>query len=114
MSTTMAVPSPPLRDSLPGFAREVEQRLREVGRHDLAGQVTRLRITDRCRCGDEFCASLYTEARPAGGWRQLHETVPIGNGGHGLINVDAMMGRIVAIEVLFRPEVRRALEDLVP
>ena len=106
-------PAPPLGDTLPGFAREVEQRLREAGREDLAGQVTRLRITDRCRCGDDFCASLYTESRPAGGWRQRHETVPIG-GRKGLINVDAMMGRIVAIEVLFRPEVRRALEHLVP
>lgn len=108
-----SIPSPPLRDTLPGFAREVEQRLREAGRDDLAGQVTRLRITDRCRCGDDFCASLYTESRPAGGWRQRHETIPIG-AGKGLINVDAMMGRIVAIEVLFRPEVRRALEHLVP
>ncbi len=108
------IASPPLRDTLPGFAREVEQRLREVGRPDLAGQVTRLRIADRCRCGDDFCASLYTEAKPAGGWRQLHETVPLRGGPYGLINVDAMMGRIVAIEVLFRPEVRRALEHLVP
>ena len=107
-------PSPPLGDTMPGFAREVEQRLREAGRDDLARQVTRLRIADRCRCGDEFCASLYTEARPEGGWRQLHESIAIGGGARGLINVDAMKGRIVAIEVLFRPEVRRALEHIVP
>ena len=34
----------------------------------LAAQVAGLRIVDRRRCGDDFCASMYTVPPPSGTW----------------------------------------------
>ena len=53
---------------LPEFASELRQLLDEQGEPELAAQVTELTILDRCRCGDDFCATVYTQPKPNGGF----------------------------------------------
>jgi len=56
-----------LTDTLPAFAAELRQLLIEKGELELAEQVSGLMIFDRCRCGDDFCATFYTQPKPNGG-----------------------------------------------
>ena len=53
-----------LRETLPLLAEELERLLRNEGELQLAEQVSGLQIVDRCRCGDDFCASFYTLPKP--------------------------------------------------
>jgi hypothetical protein len=53
---------PRLSELLPSFADELERLLRQEGREGLASQVAGLEVIDRCRCGDEFCATFTTAA----------------------------------------------------
>jgi hypothetical protein len=41
-------------------AGELERLLKKSGEPELAAQAPQLTIVDRCRCGDDFCASFYT------------------------------------------------------
>ena len=62
-----------LTEALPQLAREIEQLLKKRGEPELAAQVPRLAIFDRCRCGDDFCASFYTQPKPEGRYGPGHE-----------------------------------------
>ena len=66
-----------LKDALPEFAAELVRTLRAEGRTDLGEQIATLRVVDRCRCGDWFCATFYTVPKPDGPWGKGHETVPL-------------------------------------
>lgn len=105
-------PSALLEDALPEFAAELRRTFEAEGRADLADQIRGLRIVDRCRCGDDFCATFYTVAKPAGAWGPEHETVVLESAEAGMINVDLVAGRIVEIEALYRDELRAALVRL--
>ena len=48
-----------LVEALPELAEELRELLMEASRAELASQIPTLKIVDRCRCGDYFCASLY-------------------------------------------------------
>jgi hypothetical protein len=101
-----------LSRSLPEFAAETRRILVGCDERALADQVDDLRIYDRCRCGSEDCATVYTAA----------ETVPgpgrrgVGGGfedtGYVLIGVED--NRIVRIEILGSPELAEALTELLP
>jgi hypothetical protein len=49
-----------LTDMLLAFATELRQLLEEQGESELAVQVSGLMIFDRCRCGDDICATFYS------------------------------------------------------
>ena len=55
-----------LTEILSLLARELELLLKKQGEFELASQVAQLRIVDRCRCGDDFCSSFYTQPKPEG------------------------------------------------
>lgn len=100
---------PLLAEAIPNFVGELESLLRSEGESDLAEQVAGLRIVDRCRCGDDFCATFYVVPPPSGAWGPGHETVPLGLSSNGMINVDVLDGHIVSIEVLDREDIRNAV-----
>jgi hypothetical protein len=58
-----------LTEMLPVLAQELQQLLQAQGRLELAAQIPGLAIVERCRCGDDFCASFYTQPS-----RALEET----------------------------------------
>ena len=97
---------------LPDLADEL-QRLLSPESEDLAAQVPHLRIVDRCRCGDDFCATFYTEPAPHGWYGPGHENVTLDIDRSVLI-LDVVDRRIMCVEVLDRPEVRRILDRVFP
>jgi hypothetical protein len=97
-----------LVELLPEFAAELEQLLIEQGEADLARQVSTLPVTDRCRCGDDFCGMFYVLLKPKGAWGSGHRNVSL-NPKEGMLILDVVGERIAAVEVLYRDAVRRRL-----
>lgn len=91
--------------TLPDLAEELSKLLSAAGRNDLAAQVPNLSIVDRCRCGDDFCASFYTQPKPNGAYGVGHENVAL-EPERGMIILDVLNGSIAKVEVLYRDEIR--------
>jgi hypothetical protein len=102
-----------LKDVLPGLADELTQLLVVAGQQHLADQVLGLGIVDRCRCGDDFCASFYTLPKPPGSYGAGHNCFDL-NAEKGMIILDVVNGGIAHVEILNRDEVRRDLIAVLP
>jgi hypothetical protein len=98
----------PFADTLPAFATELQRLLTEQGEPELAAQVTGLMIFDRCRCGDDFCATFYTQPKPEGAYGPGHRNVALAPD-EGMLILDVVAGEIACIEVLDRNDVREKL-----
>jgi hypothetical protein len=102
-----------LVDTLPRFARELETLLTEQNEFELAAQVPELSIVDRCRCGDDFCATFYTQAKPDGSYGPGHRNIAL-MPKKGQIILDVVFDSIVCVEVLDRDEIRHDLRAICP
>jgi len=102
-----------LKDALPELAEELRTLLGKDDQAELASQIASLQIIDRCRCGDDFCATFYTIPKPKCAWGLGHETIPL-DCKDCYLNVDVVDGRIVSIEVLYRDSIRDKLLQLLP
>jgi hypothetical protein len=102
-----------LSEALLSFSTELRQLLEEQGEQELAAQVPGLMIFDRCRCGDDFCATVYTKRKPQGsfgpGHRNLRLTLE-----RGMVILDIVAGEIACVEVLDRNDVREKLDEFLP
>jgi hypothetical protein len=99
-----------LVEAIPGFASELRSLL--VNEPDLAVAVNSLRLIDKCRCGDDFCASFYTLPPPAGAWGEGHENVVL-EPEDGMIILDVIDRKIGMVEVLYRSDVKEVIERLI-
>jgi hypothetical protein len=97
-----------LTDVLPDLAAELQRLLTEAGETELAGQVPGLAILDRCRCGDDFCATFYTQPRPQGSYGPGHRNVAL-TPEEGMLILDVVGDKIACVEVLYRDDVRKKL-----
>lgn len=102
-----------LQDALPDLADELTALLRSQNERDLAEQVPLLRLVDRCRCGDDFCATLYTAPKPKGVYGPNHESLSL-NPSSGELILDLDDRKIVCIEILFREDLRKRILQLFP
>ena len=102
-----------LAELLPSLATELHQLLVKRNRPELATEVMRLSILERCRCSDDFCASFYTMPRPNGAYPPGTETLDL-DASVGMLIVDVVNGSIAHVEVLYRDEVRRELRKALP
>jgi hypothetical protein len=102
-----------LTNVLPKLAVELEQLLREHGEPELAAQVSTLAIVDRCRCGDDFCSSFYTQPKPKGAYGSEYRAIDL-DAARGMVIVDVVSGRIAHVELLNRDDVRRVLIKALP
>jgi hypothetical protein len=98
-----------LSDTLPAFAAELRQLLVEKGEPGLAAQVPSLRIFERCDCGDDFCATFYTQAKPVGSFGPGHRNVRLFPDEGTLLILDVVAEEIACVEVLDRPDIREKL-----
>jgi len=57
-----------VRDLLPEVYADIETLIQAEGMSSLRQGLESLAVTETCGCGDDFCASFYTGARPRGGW----------------------------------------------
>lgn len=113
-STYQASQGPLVAEFLPELARELEELLVKVEEPELAKQVRALRAVDRCRCTDAECGSFYTAPKPHGSWNETHRDVTLELSTSGIIILDVENEAIVFVEVLNRPEVRKALGEVFP
>jgi len=104
---------PAILEVFPELAAELRALLIAEKEPELSAQVDSLRLVERCRCRDDFCAMFYTSAPPDGAWGKGHRNVAL-NPKKGDLILDVVDNHIVAVEVLFHPEVRRKLDDLLP
>jgi hypothetical protein len=104
---------PLLQEALPEFADELRALLEKDGLIQLAEQVASLRIVDRCRCGEESCASFFTVPKPEGAWGAGHENIVL-DADEGMLVLDAVGGKIVHVEILDRDEIRKKLLRQIP
>ena len=102
-----------LTDLAPSLARELHDLLITQGESVLASQVPYLKIVDRCRCGDDFCATFYTQAKPAGAYGANHRNVSL-EPREGMLVLDVVGPKIAAVEVLYREDIRRAIHGAFP
>jgi hypothetical protein len=102
-----------LSEILPALAIELEQLLKNQGEAELAAQVSQLTVIDRCRCGDDFCSSFYTQPKPEGPYGPIHRCFDL-DAAEGMLLVDVVAEKIAHVEVLNRADVRRDLLAALP
>ena len=105
--------TPLLVEALPDLASELQERLVAANERALAESIPTLRIDHRCVCTDDQCAMLYTSPQSPAAGGPTHRELAFDSVG-GMLVVDVEHERITCIEVLFRPDVRRRLVELVP
>lgn len=98
---------------LPEFAGELHALILASEEPQLAFQVESLRVLDRCRCGDSFCATLYTAPKPDGSYGPTHRNVVL-DPANGMIVLDVVDERIVCVEILYRDDLRSRILRLLP
>ena len=98
----------PIVEIFPSLSLELRSLLVAQGEPALAAQVSELKILDRCRCGDDFCATFYVRPKPKGSYGPGHRNVAL-NPDKGMLILDVVDGAIAAVEVLYRDEIRQRL-----
>ena len=104
---------PLLQEVIPELATELRMLLENDDEPQLAQQVASLRIVDRCRCGEDSCATFFTLPQPKGAWGPGHENIPL-DAERGYLILDLVDRKIVCVEVLDRDEFREKLLKLLP
>lgn len=95
-----------LTNVLPNLAVELELLLKKHGESALAAQVPTLTIVDRCRCGDDFCSSFYTQPKPDGAYGPDHRSLDL-DAEKGMVILDVVSGLIAHVEVLNRDDITK-------
>src|SRR3989442_758359 len=97
-----------LTETLPVLAQELQQLLQAKNQLELAAQIPGLTIVERCRCGDDFCASFYTQPKPKGSYGPGHDSMEL-EPAEGMLILDIVDGRIAHVEILHRNDIRQRL-----
>jgi len=102
-----------LSEAIPPFAQELQKLLSDAKESQLAEQVATLKIVLRCPCGDDFCATFYTRHEPKVYYAPDHRNIVL-EPQEGMVVLDVIENQIVGVEVLFREDVRKALDAALP
>jgi hypothetical protein len=111
--TASGAEQPLLVTALPELGGELEALLNSAGKAKLAAQVPGLRIVDRCRCGDDFCATFHVQPKPEASYGPGHRNIAL-EPKTGMLILDVVDDNIAAVEVLYRDDVRTSLHELLP
>ena len=98
----------PLSSVDPGFSSALRSLLVAAGENALALEVDSLNIINRCRCGDDFCATFYTQPPPAGAHGPAHRNVIL-DPKEGMIILDVVDEHVACVEVLYNEPFRQRL-----
>lgn len=106
--TIMAKAPKLLVELFPELAAELKHLLFQQGESELARQVSKLPVIDRCRCGDDFCGMFYVLPKPKGTHGPGHRNVSL-EPKQGMLILDVVADKIAAVEVLYRDAIRQRL-----
>jgi hypothetical protein len=99
-----------VHELFPELAKQILHDLRGLKRNDLAAQVMKLRVVDRCRCGSGACGTFYTQEAESRKWIPEYGVDIMLNCGAKVAEIE---GTIVEIETL-DPQVNEALCRVIP
>ncbi|MGE5682604.1 MAG: hypothetical protein ACM34K_17185 [Bacillota bacterium] len=102
---------PLLKEALPELASELYDLLMKKNAKILAQQIDSLRIVELCNCGGEFCSTFYTLPKPNDRWDGELYSVELERK-NGIIVLDVVDNKIAQVEILFRNDIKRKLEEL--
>ena len=97
----------------PDLCTELQELLQRKGNAKLAIRIPELELVDQCRCGDDFCATIYTQTKPAKRYGPSHYSFDL-DADQGMILLDVVDEKIVCIEILSRAETRVKLLEILP
>jgi hypothetical protein len=97
----------------PAFAAELQELTERLGRSDIAEQLRDLPVLSRCTCAQRNCAHFYTAAPPLGSYPTGHSNLLV-PATSGLVVLDVVDSRVVAVEVLDRFDVKSVLDQYLP
>lgn len=98
---------PLVREVYPGLVDELVRLLESEGEQWLSITVRDIRLVAACGCGDDFCQSIRTSEHPEGTpYGPGHRNVLL-DPEEGMLILDVVDERIVYVEVLSRPAMRR-------
>ncbi len=100
-------------DAIPELAEELKALLATSEYADLEKQVVKLSIADRCRCGEDSCATFYTTPPPCGARGTGHECISL-DSKVGWLVLDLVNRKIVCVEVLNNETVKQRLDTVLP
>jgi hypothetical protein len=102
-----------LAEMFPELSEELQELLRSAGESALATQVAGLRVLDRCRCSDDFCATFYVQPKPPGSYGPGLRTIAL-EPKKGMLIIDVVDGTVASVEVLYRDDIRQKLLAVFP
>jgi hypothetical protein len=102
-----------MSEAFPELSKELQGLLCEEGEGVLSEQVPLLNILDRCRCGDDYCATMYMYKGQRRNYQPDYRSISL-HPKPGMIVLDVIEGKIIAIEVLYRDPVREKLIKICP
>ena len=100
-------------EAFPELSEELRELLRNKREAELAERISDLKLVERCHCGDDFCATIYTQAKPANRYGPSHRSLDL-DADKGMIILDVVEDKIVCIEILHRGEIRMKLLEMLP
>jgi hypothetical protein len=100
-------------EEFPELSQELQDLLRKRGEGQLAEQVPDLNLLDRCHCGDNVCATIYTQLKPIKKYGPGHRSMDL-DAETGMIILHVVESKIACIEILHRDDVRAKLVKLLP
>lgn len=107
--------SPPLLcEVLPSLYEELLTLLAKPELEALLPQLPHLRVTGRCKCGDDFCATIDTGHVPKEYRGTSHQDSIDIEADEGLMILDTLDGQIVSIEILYRDDIRELVLQRIP
>ena len=107
------MPTITINDLFPAFVGELSRLVSEAGHPHLSEQIPSLPVVARCNCAQDNCAHFYTAPPPRGAYPPNHTNILLPTD-DGLIVVDVIEDRIVAVEILDRPDVKQLLDKALP
>jgi hypothetical protein len=98
---------PLVREVYPELIAELERLLAAEGERHLAIVVRDIRMVAECGCRDDFCQSIRTAEHPPGTpYGPGHRNVIL-DPEEGMLILDVVNERIVYVEILYRPPMKR-------
>jgi len=68
-----------LRGIWPEAIDRLKDLLTKAGELELVATIDGLQVFDRCRCGADYCATVYTRPQPSGGYGPTHRNIVFSN-----------------------------------
>jgi hypothetical protein len=100
-----------LKTILPELCIELKELLKRRNIPGLTETVDSLMVFEKCVCGENACASIYTAPKPVESFGDGHENIML-DAECGMLILDVVNSEIRFIEILDRPEYKKVIDKI--